>query len=149
LAFAIGFGFGVLGAFFIGQPRLIGQPSDSGARLARAAANPSDDAGLAHAREVVPSATPAFRDPDLAARPASNEALAVAARDTAELTMLAGLPRGLSREAESAGQARIAKAAVSDRGWFTEQVTVRRGAPPCSRCCRCTTRAVCAPVRSC
>ena len=117
----MGFGVGVLGAFFVGQP------SESGARLARAAANPSDAAVLAHAREMVPSATPALRDVHLAARPALDEALAAAARDTAAPTMLAGLPRALSREAESAGQARIAKAAVSEREWFTEQVTVRRG----------------------
>ena len=121
LAFAIGFGAGVLGAF------LMSQPSDSGAGLARAAAHPPDDA--AYAPESAPDAMPAHRsDVRITARPALLEALGAEARSAAsEPIMLAGLPLGLSREAESAGQARLAKAVLSTRAWFTEQITVRRG----------------------
>ena len=121
LAFAIGFGAGVLGAF------LMSQPSDSGAGLARAAAHPPDDA--AYAPESAPDAMPAHRsDVHITGRAALLEALGAEARSAAsEPIMLAGLPLGLSREAESAGQARLAKAVLSTRAWFTEQITVRRG----------------------
>jgi murein DD-endopeptidase MepM/ murein hydrolase activator NlpD len=121
LAFALGFGAGVLGAF------LMSQPSDSGAGLARAAAHSSEDA--AYAPESAPGAISARRsDARVTARPALLDALgAEAPSAVSEPTMLAGLPRGLSREAESAGQARLAKAVLSTRAWFTQQITVRRG----------------------
>jgi murein DD-endopeptidase MepM/ murein hydrolase activator NlpD len=48
-------------------------------------------------------------------------------RDEDAPTVLAGLLQGLSRDAESAGQARLAKATLSEHPWITEQVTVRRG----------------------
>ena len=123
MAFAIGFGAGVLGAW------LAGQPSDSEAGVASAAAYRSDESVLARAREGVSSATPALPSQvGLTARPVVIEALQAEARRAAPApTMLAGLPWGLSREAESAGQARLAKAALSEQASFTEQITVRRG----------------------
>lgn len=122
-AFAIGFGAGVLGAW------LMGQPDASGAGLAVAAVPRSDDGVLARARQSLPSATPALSGhARLTARPVVIEALQAQARSVAPApTILAGLPGGLSRDAELAGQARLAKAALSERPWFTEQITVRRG----------------------
>ena len=84
---------------------------------------------LAHAPESAPSVAPALpSEAHFTARSAVSEALEAEARRTArEPILLAALPRGLSREAESAGQARLDKAALSQRAWFTEQITVRRG----------------------
>jgi murein DD-endopeptidase MepM/ murein hydrolase activator NlpD len=123
LAFAIGFGVGVVGAF------VTGQPGDPGAGLARAAVHPSDDAVPARARASLFAATPGLgSEGRVTAGPAVSQALQAEAHPPAvAAAMLAGLPRGLSREAESAGQARLAKAALSARAWFTEQITVRRG----------------------
>jgi murein DD-endopeptidase MepM/ murein hydrolase activator NlpD len=121
LAFAIGFGVGVVGAFVMGRP---GDP-DAGA--ARAAVHPSGDAVLVHARQSLPSATPAPGSAGrVAAGGAVSKTLQAEAPALAAIT-LAGLAPGLSREAESAEQARLAKAALSERAWFTEQITVRRG----------------------
>lgn len=122
-AFAIGFGAGVFGAW------LVGQPSDSGAGLALAAVHRSDDSGLAHARQGVASATPALpghvgltaRQPVVIGAPQAQ-----ASRVAAAPAILAGLSGGLSRDAELTGQARLAKAELSER-WSTEQITVRRG----------------------
>jgi murein DD-endopeptidase MepM/ murein hydrolase activator NlpD len=68
-------------------------------------------------------------DAPLTAPPAVIEALqAEASRGTTERDLLVtAFPGGLSREAEVAGQARLAKAALPARQWSTEQVTVRRG----------------------
>ncbi|HEX2479830.1 MAG TPA: peptidoglycan DD-metalloendopeptidase family protein [Geminicoccaceae bacterium] len=123
MAFAIGFGAGVVGAFVMGQP---GEP---GAGRASAAVGPADDAVLAHARESLPTATPALgAESRVPAGPAVSKALQAGTHPPAvAAAMLAGLPHGLSREAELAGQARLAKAVLSERAWFTEQITVRRG----------------------
>jgi murein DD-endopeptidase MepM/ murein hydrolase activator NlpD len=117
LAFAVGFGSGVLGALLIDRPL---QPGD-GAAAAVA------DADRGHLPEVA-LARPAHAG--LTVRPAVIEEAphGAASGPEIEVAALAGaLSGGLSHEAEAAGQARSAKAALSDLPWSTEQVTVRRG----------------------
>ena len=116
LAFAVGFGAGVLGAMLVNRPT---QPHD-GAAVATA------DVGRGHLSEVA-LARPAHAG--LTARTALIEAPhAAGSSPEVEVAALAGaLSGGLSRGAEAAGQARSAKAALSDLPWSTEQVTVRSG----------------------
>lgn len=142
LAFAIGFGAGVIGAWMIGAPA----DSDPGPTVA--AVNPPDDGVLGDARddrlltevrESEPGAAPAPSGPALSPtlssdgaartiRPAGIDALQAAALPAARApTVLSELLEGLSRDAESAGEARLTKAALSERPWITEQITVRRG----------------------
>jgi murein DD-endopeptidase MepM/ murein hydrolase activator NlpD len=127
LAFAIGFGAGAFGAW------LLDFRTDASPRAAFAAVARPDtdrpDRVLEGARELLPDAglvAPVERGQP--APPAAIEALQVAAaRLKIERDLAAAFPGGLSREAELAGQARLAKAVLPAPRWSTEQVTVRRG----------------------
>jgi murein DD-endopeptidase MepM/ murein hydrolase activator NlpD len=128
LAFAIGFGAGAFGAW------LLDLPTDASARAAFAAVarpymDPTDGV-LERARERLPAAGPVMptKPSQLAAREAIGELQAAAGSLRIERDPpAAALPGGLSREAELAGQARLAKAVLPAPPWSIEQVTVRRG----------------------
>jgi murein DD-endopeptidase MepM/ murein hydrolase activator NlpD len=127
LAFAIGFGAGVFGAW------LADDATDASPRAAvdRAAADRAEDGMVERARARLPDAglVAPSDTPLLPARPTVIEALqAEASRVKTERDVVAAaVPGGLAHEAEVAGQARLAKAALPARQWSTEQVTVRRG----------------------
>jgi murein DD-endopeptidase MepM/ murein hydrolase activator NlpD len=123
VAFAFGFGAGVLGAW------LLETPSDADPRAALATLDRAYHAGPERAREPVPGGPPTIA-PDagvtappsaLRPRPASPDGGRI------EPALSPALASGLSREAELAGQARLAKAALPVPQRLTEQVTVRRG----------------------
>jgi murein DD-endopeptidase MepM/ murein hydrolase activator NlpD len=113
LAFAVGFGSGVLGAWMLERPT-IGDPA--------AIASAID--GRQHIVPATAVAQPVLAS--LAIRPAMIDSLqAMASARKVEPAALNG--NSLSHSAELAGHARLAKAALPDMTWSTEQVTVRRG----------------------
>jgi len=116
LAFAAGLGAGMVGAW------LMEHPTDSGGGSAAAVAERGQD-GAAGATLIQPAQA------SLTARPAAIGAppAAVGQLKAEPPPRLAVLARGLAHEAELAGEARLAKAALPDLPWSTEQITVRRG----------------------
>jgi murein DD-endopeptidase MepM/ murein hydrolase activator NlpD len=114
LAFAAGFGAGVLGAW------LLDHPTDTA--LGGAASVAEGDGGRGAALIQAAQA-------GLTARPAAIGApQAEALRQSAAAQVhLAALDGGLAHDAAFAGEARLAKAALPDLSWSTEQVMVRRG----------------------
>jgi murein DD-endopeptidase MepM/ murein hydrolase activator NlpD len=126
LAFAIGFGAGAFGAWLLDQPPAAG-PGAALAALDRAH-EPARVRALEGPRGTTPAVTTAARLTTRSA--AAPPAQAVTHSDPTEVLpplALTALSGGLSREAELAGQARLAKAALPLRQRSTEQVTVRRG----------------------
>jgi murein DD-endopeptidase MepM/ murein hydrolase activator NlpD len=123
LAFALGFGAGVLGAW------LLETPTDANPL---AALDRAHDAELERGGEPLPGVPPAISlDAGATARPAPVQPWPAAPGrgqiKPAPEVLSAALSTGLAREAELAGQARLAKAALPVRQRSTEQVTVRRG----------------------
>jgi murein DD-endopeptidase MepM/ murein hydrolase activator NlpD len=114
LAFAAGFGAGILGAW------LMDRPTDSSGGGAVAVAERGQD-GASGATLISPAQA------SLTARPAAIGAppAAVSQPEAESPIRLAALEGGLAHEAEIAGQARLAKAVLPE--WSTEQITVRRG----------------------
>jgi murein DD-endopeptidase MepM/ murein hydrolase activator NlpD len=113
LAFAVGFGSGVLGAWMLERP-IFGDPA--------AIASAVDGR-----QRIVPGS--AVAQPVLARmpiQPAMIDSLqAMASVRKVEPAALNG--NSLSHSAELASHARLAKAALPEMAWSTEQVTVRRG----------------------
>jgi murein DD-endopeptidase MepM/ murein hydrolase activator NlpD len=115
LAFAVGFGSGVFGAW------LLDRPTNGGA----APPVPVVDRGQLIVPETA-AARPVHAS--LAVRPAMIASLhAPAGADKAELAGLHDSSSSLSHSAELTGRARLAKAAFPDVPWSIEQVTVQRG----------------------
>ena len=118
LAFALGFGAGVLGAW------LLEVPTDANPRAALAATRSSvGDLGPARLASLgIPGRRRGrHRSQPWPAGPGRDRT------DPAPEVLSAALSSGLAREAELAGQARLAKAALPVPQRSTEQVTVRRG----------------------
>ena len=116
LAFAAGFGAGVVGAW------LMDHPTDTAPGGAVSVAGGGQDSGpgaaLIQAAQASLTARPAvIGAPQAEARPQS----------AAAQVRLAALDAGLAHDAALAGEARLTKAALPDLSWSTEQVTVRRG----------------------
>ena len=125
LAFALGFGAGVFGAW------LLELPTDAGPRAALAAREGAHDAAPERAEEPLPSigqavATDARPMTPPAATQVPSDGSRRASRPNPEL-VTAALSGGLSREAELSGQARLAKAVLPAPQRSIDQVTVRRG----------------------
>jgi murein DD-endopeptidase MepM/ murein hydrolase activator NlpD len=126
LAFAIGFGAGAFGAWLLDLPT-DASPRAAFAAVARPYMDPTDGV-LQGARERLPGAGPVVPTEGQPAALGTIEELQVAAgRLRIERDLPAAFPGGLSREAELAGQARLAKAVLPAPQSLTEQVTVRRG----------------------
>ncbi|MGH6896904.1 MAG: peptidoglycan DD-metalloendopeptidase family protein [Geminicoccaceae bacterium] len=114
LAFAAGFGAGVVGAW------LMDHPAGPGDGMSLAEPGPDSVPGAALAQPARASLT--VRAAVIGAPQAA------ASRPKAEpAILLAALDGGLAHEAELAGEARLTKAALPDLPWSTEQITVRRG----------------------
>jgi murein DD-endopeptidase MepM/ murein hydrolase activator NlpD len=124
LAFALGFGAGVFGAW------LLEPPADAGSRAALVARAGAHDRAPERAEEPLPSISGAVAT---AARPLTSPAATTvlpsapeSVQPDAEL-VTAALSGGLSREAELSSQARLAKAVLPEPQRSIDQVTVRRG----------------------
>jgi murein DD-endopeptidase MepM/ murein hydrolase activator NlpD len=127
VAFAIGFGAGVGGAW------LLDFATEAGPRTARAAVQwalaDRPDGVLERAPERLPDAglAPTHGYPSAPPRAIEAPRPETLGGDTARDMLMTALPGSLSRGATVAGQARPAKAELPAPQWSTEQVTVRRG----------------------
>jgi murein DD-endopeptidase MepM/ murein hydrolase activator NlpD len=116
LAFAAGFGAGVVGAW------LMDQPTDTAAGGVVSVAGGGPDSGPGAALIQAARAGLTTRPAVIGAPPAEARRESAAAQ-----VHLAALDGGLAHDAALAGEARLTKAALPDLSWSTDQVTVRRG----------------------